>query len=134
MSFIEQTAQNTYTQNIEAAKKEASIMDSAFQAALDTNNKDTVLWTRELRRRANKTQAQMAESLSVSPHVISTLEAGKARPNDSDLRTKLTLMGQNYGMPPLPEPRLGERAGGGPYFASTLEVEFSRMFGAQASQ
>lgn len=132
MSFVNQTPQDTYTSNLAAAKAEASQMDSAFHAALDTDNKDTVLWVRELRRRSNKTQKQLAEVLGMSAHTISGYESGSLRPNDAEARTKLILLGQQYTMPQLPDVKLGARAGGGPYFASTLEVEFSRMFGAQA--
>lgn len=117
----------------EAIQKPAGPVTQGFQKALDTSNRDMVLWIRELRRRLFLTQSDFAQLVGVMSHMVSAWERGDVRPNTAKYRDPLARIGAQYNMPPLPAAGEVIRYHGGPYFPSTLEKEFQAHFGGQAA-
>lgn len=103
-------------------------INNALQKTLESTNRDTALWIRELRRRMHLTQNAMAKAVGCSPYLISQGEAGTYRPNSDHVRGLLIAVGQRYQMPPLPPARQSYRGPAGPFFPDGLEAAFQREF------
>lgn len=96
-----------------------------LNAAMASKNPDTALWVMELRRRAKMSTTAYAKALGVAESQVFGWEQGKIRPAGIGSREKLTALGDQYTMPPLPEGRLNQ-----PYFSPSLESAFAEMFGS----